>query len=122
MNLALLITMPFVYIVAELIISYFFNRKIEMIGKKDFKRAASFGATSTFLFLVSIFLGFLIGHYGGLTEPWLYVYPIFIAAGMTIGNYLATRIQGYVVMREESGNPVKFLKFNKKANQEVEPV
>ena len=122
MNLALLISMPFVYIVAELIISYFFNRKIEMIGKKDFNRAAAFGATSTFLFLVSIFLGFLIGAYGGLTEPWIYIYPIFIAGGMTIGNYLATIIQGYVVKREDEGRPIKFLTLSKKVNQEVEPV
>ena len=122
MNLALLISMPFAYIVAELIISYFFNRKIEMIGKKDFNRAAMFGSTSTFLFLISAFLGGVIGFYGGLDGAWLWVYPIFVAAGSAIGNYLATILQGYVVRREEEGNPVKFFKFNSKANQEVEPV
>jgi hypothetical protein len=66
MNLPLLIGMPFAYMVAEIIINYFFNRKIEMIGKQEFKKAARLGATSTFLFLTSVFLGALIGYLGGL--------------------------------------------------------
>jgi hypothetical protein len=66
MNYALLISIPFAYLVAEMIINYFFNRKIEMIGKKEFNKAATLGATSTFLFLTSVFLGSLVGYLGGL--------------------------------------------------------
>jgi hypothetical protein len=66
MNYALLITIPFAYLFGEIIINFFFNRKIEMIGKQEFKKAAFYGSTSTFLFLVSVFLGALIGYLGGL--------------------------------------------------------
>ena len=121
MNLPLLIGMPFAYIAAELVISYFFNRKIEMIGKKEFNKAATMGAISTFLFLVSVLLGTLIGAAGGLEGVWLFVYPIFTALGMTIGNYTATILQGYVVKREDEGRPIKFISFGKKqAREEIE--
>jgi stalled ribosome rescue protein Dom34 len=66
MNLPLLISMPFAYLLAEMVINYFFNRKIEMIGKKEFNKAATLGAISTFLFLSSVFLGTLIAEMGGL--------------------------------------------------------
>jgi hypothetical protein len=48
----------------------------------------------------------------------VFIYPIFIAIAMSIGNFLATRLQGWVVQREDEGRPVKFLSFGKKPARE----
>jgi hypothetical protein len=64
-----------------------------------------------------VFLGTLIAEMGGLDGYWLYVYPIFTAAAMSIGNFLATRLQGWVVEQEEKGKHIPILSGRRKKDK-----
>ena len=90
MNLALLIAIPFAYIVAEMIITTFFNRKIKYVSEGKFTQASRMGALATFLFLGSVVLSTLIADMAGLGKVGIYTYPIVTSAAMAIGNFIAT--------------------------------
>ncbi len=70
-----------VYPLIELIVGFFFNYKIYMIAKERFNIAALMGATSTFLFMITMAITPLISSNVGAW--WLIIIAAFSAG---IGN------------------------------------
>lgn len=76
----------------EMVINYFFNKKIYYVTQKNSKKAAINGSIATFLFSTLVVgLASLIGFTGWYEVWWLtIIYTLSSAVSIALGNYVST--------------------------------